>query len=81
MGEACSKNVLNRKWVPNFRKLERKKLCGRSRHRWKDSAAMDHKEMGYKNVNWTHLAQVTVQRKILVYIVIFRSHKKQKFFD
>jgi hypothetical protein len=62
-----SKKVLKRKWVPNFRKLERKKLFGRPRHRWEDTTAMDHKEKEYKNVNWIHLARLQFSGRSCIY--------------
>jgi hypothetical protein len=39
------------------RKPEGKRSLGTSRHRWEDNIRMDHREIGWKVVDWIHLAQ------------------------
>jgi hypothetical protein len=38
-------------------KPEQKRPLGRSRGRWEDSITLDVREMGWKDVEWIHLAQ------------------------
>jgi hypothetical protein len=48
------------------RKPEEKKPLVRPRHRWEDSIKMDLKEIGCEDVDWIHVAQVSVQWWVLV---------------
>jgi hypothetical protein len=38
-------------------KFEWKRPRGRPRHRWQDNIRMNLKEIGWKRVDWIHLAQ------------------------
>jgi hypothetical protein len=40
-------------------KPERKRLSERPRRRWEDDIKIYRKEMGWKGINWIHLAQDT----------------------
>jgi len=42
-------------------KPEGKRLFGRPRHRWEGNIRMDHREIGWKVVDWMHLAQGRAQ--------------------
>nr|CAD7431605.1 unnamed protein product [Timema monikensis] len=44
------------------RKLNRKRLLGLPRHRWKDNDRIDLKELGFNDVDWIELAQDKVER-------------------
>jgi hypothetical protein len=51
-------------------KAERKELLGRPRRRWGDNTKMDLRELGWKGVDWMHLAQDRDQWRGLVNTVI-----------
>jgi hypothetical protein len=40
-----------------FRKTEGKRPLGRRRRKWKDNIKVDLKEIGWKAVDWIHIAQ------------------------
>jgi len=51
-------------------KPKRKRPLARPRYRWKDNTKVDLKEIGYKDVNWIHVAQDRVQCLILMNMVM-----------
>jgi hypothetical protein len=58
MGGACSKHGAMRNAYKIFgRKPEGKKTLGRYRRRWDDNIKMDLKEVGFGDVDWSHMAQ------------------------
>jgi hypothetical protein len=40
------------------------------RHRWEDNIKIDCKEIGFKDVDWIHLAQDTAQKRVIVDTVL-----------
>jgi hypothetical protein len=50
--------------------LEGKRSLGRSMRRWEDNIKMDLREIGWKGVDWIHLAQDRDQRRNLVYTLM-----------
>jgi hypothetical protein len=46
------------------RKLQIKRLLGRSRRRWEDNIKIGPKEVGSKRVDWIHVAQYRIQWKV-----------------
>jgi hypothetical protein len=51
-------------------KRERKRPLGIPRHRWEDNIRMDAREIGWKVVDWIHLAQDRNQWQALVNTVV-----------
>jgi hypothetical protein len=45
--------------------LEGNRLFGRSRRRWEDNIRMGLREIGWRSVNWIHLAQDKDQWRVL----------------
>jgi hypothetical protein len=56
--------------IRNEHKILIGKLTGRPRHRWEDNIKMGFKEIGCEGVNWSHLAQDSVQWRIVVNMVM-----------
>jgi hypothetical protein len=46
-------------------KTEGKRPLGRARRRWGDNIRLDLKEVGWKGVNWSHLAEDRVQWRVM----------------
>jgi hypothetical protein len=53
-----------------FGKSEGKRLFGRLRRKWEDNIRMDLKEIGWKGVDWMHLAHDRGQWRALANTVI-----------
>jgi hypothetical protein len=51
-------------------KPEEKRPVGRPRRRWEDNIWMDLREIGWKDVGWTHLTQDKYQWRVLVNTVM-----------
>jgi hypothetical protein len=51
-------------------KREGKRQQERPKRRWKDSIRMDVREIGWKDVDWTHLAQDREHFRAFVYTVM-----------
>jgi hypothetical protein len=49
-----------------FGKPEGMRPLGRSKRRWEDNIKMNLKEIGWENVDWAHLGQDRVQRRVVV---------------
>jgi hypothetical protein len=49
---------------------EGKRPLGRTRHRWVDNIKMDHREIGWDNMDWIDVAQDRDQWKALVNMVL-----------
>jgi hypothetical protein len=54
----------------SVRKPEGKRLLGRHRSRWNGNITMDLREIGWKVVDWIHLAQDRDQWRAVVNMVI-----------
>jgi hypothetical protein len=52
------------------RKSEEKRPFGRTRCRWKDNIRMDLREIGWKGLEWMHLAQDGDQWRAVVNVVM-----------
>jgi len=57
MGGACSTHDTRNGYSVLVGKSEGKRSLGRTRHRCEGNIRMDLREMGWKNVDWIHLAQ------------------------
>jgi hypothetical protein len=53
------------------RKPEGKRPLGRPRHKWEDSITIDLMEIGWKGVDWFHLAKVRDRWWALVNTVMY----------
>jgi hypothetical protein len=51
-------------------KSKRKRPLGRHRNRWEDNIRIDLREIGWKYVDWVHLAQDRDQRRAVVNTVM-----------
>jgi hypothetical protein len=51
-------------------KSEGKRPLGRPRRRWEDNIKMDHREIGFGDVHWIHLAQHRGRWRVLVNTVM-----------
>jgi hypothetical protein len=60
-------------------KFEGKKLLGRPRRRWEDNITLDLRKIGWKSVDWMHLAQVRGQWCALVNVVMSLPQKAGDF--
>jgi hypothetical protein len=54
-----------------FGRPEGKRPLGRPRRRWEDNIKMDLREIGINGANWIRLAQVRVQGRTFVSIVMY----------
>jgi hypothetical protein len=64
MGGICSMNRIMRIAYMILGTIpEGKKLLERTKCRWEDNVKMDLQEIGFKGVNWIHLAQGTSEHK------------------
>jgi hypothetical protein len=50
--------------------LEEKRPLRRPRRRWKDNVKLHLREIGWKGVDWMHLAQDKDQCRALVYMIM-----------
>jgi hypothetical protein len=58
MSGACSTYGTDEKCIQSFhRRPEGKRSLGRPRRRWKDNVRIDHREIGWRSMDWMHVAQ------------------------
>jgi hypothetical protein len=57
MGQVACMGKMRNAYKILVRKPDGKRPLGRSRHRWEDNIRVDLREIGWKDVDWIHLAQ------------------------